>query len=283
MTNSFVQERKDAKIKAEEEELEKLIAEATAQNTTPTTKEVEEEVEKKKPEPKAEEDPEEDSFKKRYGDLRRHAQKEKEAKEAEIEELKEKLRNTSKGEALPASDEDLDEWKENNPKAAAIVETLATKIADAKLAEAKDKFDAIDAKSKKAEKDAQMKLILKSHPDFEEISESDEFHDWLETQPRLVQQSLYENSDDADSAIMVLDRYKDQLEAPKKKKAKEADAASEVPVKGSTKPSEETTKFDFVESEVNAMSNDEYAEKEEEIDKAISEGKFLYDMSGAAQ
>ena len=53
-----------------------------------------------------------------------------------------------------------------------------------------------DAELKKAEAE-----LLKYHPDFNEIREQDEFHEWAEEQPKWVQDALYENYTDAKSSI----------------------------------------------------------------------------------
>ena len=39
--------------------------------------------------------------------------------------------------------------------------------------------------------------LLKLHPDFVDIREDDDFHNWAEEQPQWVQKALYENDNDA--------------------------------------------------------------------------------------
>ena len=39
--------------------------------------------------------------------------------------------------------------------------------------------------------------LLKIHPDFVDIREDDDFHNWAEEQPQWVQKALYENDDDS--------------------------------------------------------------------------------------
>jgi hypothetical protein len=51
-------------------------------------------------------------------------------------------------------------------------------------------------------------VIRKSHPDFDELRDSDEFHNWAEEQPKWVRDALYENMDDPASVIRVIDLYK---------------------------------------------------------------------------
>ena len=50
-----------------------------------------------------------------------------------------------------------------------------------------------------------IKSLLKYHPDFNEIREQDEFHEWAEEQPKWVQDALYENYTDAKAASRVIE------------------------------------------------------------------------------
>ena len=73
--------------------------------------------------------------------------------------------------------------------------------ADAKLKEL-DKVQT-EAQRVKAEN-----TIRKSHEDFDDLRASDEFHSWVDEQPKWVQDALYENSDDPASVVRVIDLYK---------------------------------------------------------------------------
>ena len=71
---------------------------------------------------------EEKSFKKRYGDLRRHSQQKELSFQKQIDELKEQLtKSTEKQIKLPTSEADLAEWAKTYPDVAKIVETIAIK------------------------------------------------------------------------------------------------------------------------------------------------------------
>ena len=101
-----------------------------------------EEVEKEEKEP---ENAEEKSFKKRYGDLRRHAQEKEKHFQSEIDKLKEQLSAATKKEMkLPKSDEDLDAWIKEYPDVAGIVETIAIKKAKEQSEALEQKLKAID-------------------------------------------------------------------------------------------------------------------------------------------
>ena len=74
--------------------------------------------------------PEEKTFKKRYGDLRRHAQQKEQDMRNQIRKLEEQLSSATKeGIKLPKSDEEISEWSKQYPDVAKIVETIATKKA----------------------------------------------------------------------------------------------------------------------------------------------------------
>ena len=123
-------EKKRSRMEAEEEEIRKLEAKQRG----------EEEDEDQPPEEKASEEKEADtevkeetlsaeekSFKKRYGDLRRHMQD----KEKEWDEKFKTFEKRLEKESIipPKSDEDIDAWATKYPDVAAIVETIAIKKA----------------------------------------------------------------------------------------------------------------------------------------------------------
>jgi flagellar motility protein MotE (MotC chaperone) len=76
------------------------------------------------------EHPEERTFKKRYGDLRRHLQKKEDEHRKELLTIREQLSNLTKTQVrLPKTDEEIDEWANKYPDVAKVVETIATKKA----------------------------------------------------------------------------------------------------------------------------------------------------------
>ena len=102
--------RNEDRIKKEEEELEQLMAEQKG--------EVQEESEPET-EPKG---AEEKSFKKRYGDLRRHMQTKEQEWNEKFESLQTQLNEATRKEiSLPKSDEDIEAWSKQYPNVAAIV------------------------------------------------------------------------------------------------------------------------------------------------------------------
>jgi len=227
---------------------------------------------------------EEKTFKKRYGDLRRHSQKQKVEFDKQIEELKEQLSEVSKQTMqLPKSEADIDAWAQEYPDVAAIVETIAIKKAKETNTHLEERMKQIDELQSEAKRDKAEAELLSIHPDFENIRDDDAFHDWAELQPRWVQQALYENDNDAKSAARAIDLYKSDMGLTKsgKKKGRPAaeDAARDVSVRSSTQvPKEKGT---IRESEVAKMSAQQYEKLSEDIALAIEEGRFIYDVSGS--
>ena len=126
--------------------------------------------------------------------------------------------------------------------------------------------------------------LVKMHPDFIEIRQDDTFHNWAKEQPKWVQDALYENSDDPQSVIRVIDLYKmDKGLTPADKKKKTKDAAKTVAKNNKTQVDVEDVSSSVKESEVARMSAKEFEERSDEINAALRSGKFIYDISGSAR
>tara|TARA_B100000780_G_C21039247_1_gene416957 strand:- start:228 stop:1088 length:861 start_codon:yes stop_codon:yes gene_type:complete len=267
--NSRVRER----VEEDEAELKKLIEERD------NVAEVEA---KEEAEP---EGAEEKSYKKRYADLRRGSQKAKEDLEKRIGSLESQLKQSAAQEMqLPKSDEDIDSWARQYPDVAAIVETIAIKKAREQQAGLEDRVKEIDAMRESATRDRAEVELLKVHPDFGEIRNSDEFHDWADEQPKWVQDALYENENDARSASRAIDLYKSDMNIKTKKPSNTKDAAKSVNTRNTrSQPDAEANNNKLSESRVNKMTTKEYEKHQDEIMEAIRGGNFIYDISGSAR
>jgi uncharacterized protein YifE (UPF0438 family) len=264
----------EEKRKAEEEELEQMLKEQRGEVET-TTEEAEEEPTSA----------EEKTFKKRYSDLRRHQQQQAEEFKKQISELRTQLDSATKKEMkLPKSDEDIETWAKEYPDVAAIVETIAMKKASEQASALEDRIKAIDEMQMSATKEKAEAELMRLHPDFDTIRDSDSFHEWAEEQPKWVQDALYENDNDARSAARAIDLYKADMGIGKKKPKSDKEAAKSVSTKDSrSKPQENEESTYLKESEVQRMSPKEYEKRSDEIMEAIRSGKFIYDISGSAR
>ena len=275
----FNQSKKRAAMEAEEKEIAKLEAEQRGE-TLEETEEVEAVEETEEIEDDSKLSGEEKSFKKRYGDLRRHMAD----KEKDWNERFERLEKSSASIIPPKSDEDIEEWASEYPDIAGIVETIAAKKAQELFSKADSRLQKLDELQNEAVRKTAEATIVESHSDFVKIRESDEFHSWADEQPKWVQDAVYENADDPYSVVRVLDLYKGDKGLTKQaKKAGTKAAASMVSRTSKTKVDTEDSTGQIRESDVAKMSAKEFEDNLDMINKAMRSQKFIYDISGSAR
>ena len=284
-TKAFLAKRSthEDRIKKDEEELKKLLKEQTGDTEKEEGTEENQNSTEEKEEPKS---AEERTFKKRYGDLRRHSQEKEKEYQKKLQDLESQLATATKKEMkLPKSDEDIEAWAKEYPDVAKIVETIAIKKAREQSVEIEDRLKKIDEMNLSATKERAEVELLKIHPDFEDIRDSDDFHDWAEEQPQWVQNALYENEDDAKSAARAIDLYKSDRGMGKKDTSKSSkNAAKAVSTKNKTSVPDANNQNSVIkESDVQRMSADEYEKNSDMIMEAIRSGNFVYDVSGSAR
>ena len=273
-------------IEAEEKELDDLI-----QQQKEDTEVAERQAKAEAEEFHALDSAEERTFKKRYGDLRRHSQKQQKDNEEKIGALKNQLDVATKTQIkLPKSEKELEVWSKEYPDVAAIIETIAIKKSKEQAQDLEKQMDEINKLQSSAKREKAEAELLTIHPDFTTIRAQDDFHTWAEEQPQWVQDALYENETDARSAARAIDLYKSDrgFESSSKKRGKKAtnfkDAARFVDTKSARSlPETSGRKSKWSESKVDQMNAIEYEKHSDEIREAIQDGDFLYDMSGAAR
>jgi len=262
--NSNHNNRNRKRIEEDEKELEKLQgSEEVTEEKTSDTEDKEETLSR-----------EEKSFKKRYGDLRRHmSEKETEWKER-LDLVEGRMNNSSI--SLPKSDEDIAEWTAKYPDVAGIVETIATKKAEEMFSKADVRLKKIDEANYESQRMESELQIKKSHSDFDELKESDSFHDWADEQPKWVQDALYENADDPASVVRVIDLYKsDKGMTNSAKKIKSKEAASVVNKRSKTSIDTAESAGTFKESDIANMSDKDFEKNQEEITLAMRSGNLF--------
>jgi hypothetical protein len=298
----FNHAQRKKRIEEEEKEIAKLEAEARGEEYTEETESSSEDTEDTKvqtasnseqeeqapQEGEAQEDDdagltaEEKSFKKRYGDLRRHMQE----KEKEWNNRLESLEKRKQKESIvpPKSDEDIEAWAKEYPDVAGIVERIASQKAKEMFSKAEERLKELDEAHNEALRMKAENVIRKTHDDFDELRQSDAFHNWADEQPKWVKDALYENSDDPASVIRVIDLYKVDKGLTTAAKRDNKKAAAATVTKG-TRTSIDTkgASAQIKESDVAKMSAKEFESRQDEIQEAMASGKFVYDMSGAAR
>ena len=284
--SNFRRSKNQARIEKEEKELEALM-----NRTEDTQEDVQEDVQEESQEQpqetvEATEDKElnaeEKTFKKRYGDLRRHMAE----KEKEWEERFAKLENAKDTSQVipPKSDEDIEAWSRKYPDVASIVHTIAEKKAKELFSKAENRLKEFDEAQYEVERTKAETTIRKAHEDFDDLRSSDAFHDWADNQPKWVKDALYENADDPASVIRVIDLYKvDNGMTPSAKKANSKDAAKSVRSSSTPKVNADFTGKIIKESQVAKMSDKEFEASWDAIQAAQASGNFVYDLSGGAR
>lgn len=224
---------------------------------------------------------EEKNFKKRYGDLRRHVQEKEQEWKVKFEKLQSQLDKATKNElVLPKTTEEIEAWASKYPDVAGIVEAIADRKAEERSSDIDRRLKEIeelrvDAKRQRAEAE-----LLQLHPDFEEIRADDAFHTWAESQPKVIQDALYENAEDAKSVGRVIDMYKvDKGIKASTPVNNDKDAASSVRTKRNTQVQQDDASNYLRESQVAKMSIKEYEKRQQEILDAQRSGKFIYDVT----
>jgi hypothetical protein len=241
----------------------------------------------KSPEQRAEEDEdanldaEESTFKKRYGDLRRHMQRTQEENNRQLRLLQEQVGSLTKKQVkLPKSDEELDAWAKKYPDVAKIVETIATKKAMEARGEVDQRLKRVEELETKIAREKAEKELARLHPDFDELRQDRAFHEWVSQQPKWIQSALYDNDTDFLGASKAIDLYKS--ENGRKKRTKDTDAARSVPTRNRREDLSDG-KVTWSESRVKRLTAQEYEKFEKDIENAIRSGNFEYDISGGAR
>ena len=221
---------------------------------------------------------EEGSFKKRYGDLRRHMSSKEKEFQARIESLEGQLAKAAKNELVwPKSEAEVDEWTKKHPDVAAIVESIADKKAKQRSQELDARLASVEEMRESALTEKAEAELLKIHPDLKEIEASDDFHDWAENQPEAIQKVIFDTPD-AKATASILQMYKYEKGIANTASMPSNDRSAASAVKTSSKATPTTNqKSKWSESVVEAMSDKDYEKHHEEIMESMRSGTFVYD------
>ena len=216
-------------------------------------------------------------FKKRYDDLKRHYDSTLTKHKEQVLKLKNQVEGASQNFIPPKDKKELEEWRKEYPDVYDVIKTVAYKEADDKTKQLNDKLAKLQVDQQKVSKDRAEVELLKLHPDFTKIRESQDFHDWASVQDSVIQGWLYDNFDNANLASRAIDLYKmdrgiKKIEADKKDVKKEA---SKV-VTSTARSTEKDLKGKKVWTmkEIQKLKPQEFVKFEKEIDSARREGRI---------
>ena len=150
-------------------------------------------------------------YKKRYDDLKKHYDsKLNEFKSREQELIVEATQNRTDYKA-PKSPEELEEFKNNYPDVYEVVETVAHMQSETKAKVLEERLSKLQERENQLVRQDAEKTLMERHPDFEDIRNSEDFHEWAKEQHSSIQAWVYENNDDASLASRALDLFKKDL------------------------------------------------------------------------
>jgi uncharacterized protein YutD len=224
-------------------------------------------------------------FKKRYDDLKKHYDRKLGDWKSKEQSLKAEMLAGRTTYVAPKTPEELATFKEDYPDVFDVVETVAHMRAEEQLSHLQEQVSRLSEKESVSNRRAAEQELLNVHPDFKEIRDSEEFHDWARVQPDVIQDWIYKNTGDASLAGRAIELYKldsgmssPQPEAKSKPKSTESDsrgsAADAVSVKVKTQDPTPQEKL-WTTSEIANLSVDQYEKFQPEIDEAFKEGRIV--------
>jgi len=243
---------------------------------TTATEESKEETDEKKPDESRPVGVEDAAFKKRYDDLKRHYDETLSKHKDEVYKLK-KEKEAVQTRPTFKSKEELEEWRREYPEMYDSVMQLTTEATMKSKQEMEEELLEIKRQQSKLARDRAEVELSKKHPDYAELRESEDFHDWASVQPEYIKNMLYKNDANPLEAARAIDLYKYDRGISKKKvsssdvKKEAAKAISKT--KSSEQPNDNRKQWTW--KEVKALKPSEYSKFETDIDKAHREGRIV--------
>lgn len=237
---------------------------------------------------------EDKSWKKRHDDVKSYMQKQINDLNKKLESVNTQLEDAAKKQIkFPKTEEEVTEWITKYPDVAAIVKTIAMKEVSTVREEVEQQKQSLAEQKYEVEYNKNLNKILKAHSDFFDLQDDEKFTDWLQTQPRYTREAFRDNlpiddlEDAADTIISAVELFKLKNKTPAKQPADDRrEAARTVVTKnGSAAPRDGKDSNLIYESDI--MENYKgklYTDKiDAEVNKAMLEGRFVYDVTGAAR
>ena len=217
-------------------------------------------------------------FKKRYDDLKKHYDSTLNKHKDEVRTLRSQLESSTKQFVPPKSKEELEAWRKEYPDVYEMVETIAMNKATTQTADLEDKYKNLQLQQEQIAKEKAEVELLKMHPDFNEIRQKEEFHNWAANQDPTIQGWLYENTSNAKLAARAIDLFKmdngQSSLTKKEEKDLKKEAAKAISKTRKSTESDIPKKKIWTASEISKLKPHEFEKFEKEIDLARLEGRI---------
>ena len=177
----------------------------------------------------------------------------------------------------PKSLEELERFKAEYPDVYEVVESVAHLKSEDKIKGLTDKVALIEAREQDIMRREAEKDLMEKHPDYSDLRNNDDFHNWAETQPEEIQDWIYNNPNNASLASKAIDLYK--MEVGSSTTVKQQKPSSNRQAQASEMVSTKTTSVEakepkiWTQEEIAALPMDEFDRLESEIDRALEEGR----------
>jgi len=221
------------------------------------------------------------NYKKRYDDLKKHYEDRLSQFKQREQELLAETRAAQPEYKAPKTPEELQKFKNEYPDLYETVETVAHLQSERQVQDLQSQLSSVQQREADIMRREAESGLRESHPDFEDIRGSEEFHVWAKEQPEQIQDWIYKNSVDAKLASKAIDLFKleqgistpsVQSKKSRQKQSTPETAADLVSTKTTTVDAAQPQKV-WTEREIAAMSMDQFDKYEEEINQAVSEGR----------
>jgi len=215
-------------------------------------------------------------YKKRYDDLKKHYDSKLNEFKSREQELIEEATSNRTEYVTPKSPEEIEQFKNDYPDVYEVVETVAHLQSESKAKVLEERLSKLQERENQLVRQDAEKRLMERHSDFEDIRNSDDFHEWAKEQHSSIQAWVYDNNNNADLASRALDLFKKDLgiDIPKTKsssrKPTRRSAADMVSTK--TQSIEPNQQKVWSLKEIEAMSVQEFDKHEVAISDAMQNG-----------
>ena len=219
-------------------------------------------------------------YKKRYDDLKRYYDRKLGDWNTKEGDLKAQLQANRPKYTPPKSEEELQAFKKDYPDIYGVVETVSHLQSQNEMKDLQEEVSSLKKRNESlAQREAQLELS-KLHPDFNEIKESDDFHNWADSQPMEIKSWIYENNKNGKLAARAVDLYKKDrglgLDKKTTTEKQPRNEGADLLVKTKEQIGQPTDQQVFFKtSDINKMSVDEFAKYEKDIMLAQKEGRVI--------
>lgn len=222
---------------------------------------------------------EEETWKKRYGDLRRHSQAEENTLKKTLSSLQAQIEQLTKAanQPMPKTREEFDAWKQKFPDVVPFIEMIADEKATMSKKQIEEELTSVKDQLKQTEKEKAYAILTRLVPDWEAYVGSSEFQEWKIKQPKSIQTILDTSEEPADLARLInicMQEHQPAGTPPKKDKLSVLDATVK-----NTGAGPSTSRWKFTQSQIQKMTTEQFAANEADIIAARNNGQVLDDLS----